>query len=212
MFFELHKLFNSLKRYYFDDYMKHISTNNGIYILFEKGEKFNEFDRVTRIGSHPVNNRFIKRISDHFTNNQRNSIMRKHIGRCFLNQSNDKYIVIWNYTNSDIKKGSDKFKLVDFEKELIVEKRISEYISKNFSFCIIPDIQKIEIRLRFEKGLIATFNQANQKPISKNWLGNQHPNERIKYSGLWNIHGLAGMKLSNEEYNFIRHSVKNEIK
>jgi hypothetical protein len=72
--------------------------------LFEKGETYNGLDRIVRIGSHSGKGRLVKRLKDHFlASKQRNSIFRKHIGRCFLMIEQDEYIDYWNKPFKKIK-------------------------------------------------------------------------------------------------------------
>ena len=80
----LHILFNNLKRISYPYDETNISKN-GIYILFEKGEHYKDLDRIVRIGSHTGNNRLLTRINEHYIkDDHRDSIFRKHLGRCFL--------------------------------------------------------------------------------------------------------------------------------
>ncbi len=49
---ELHRLFNNLKRvtYPFENQLT-LMPGNGIYVKFEKGERFGDFDRIVRVGT-----------------------------------------------------------------------------------------------------------------------------------------------------------------
>ncbi len=209
MYEELHQFLNGLRRYHIHDLQSKIITNNGVYVLFEKGEKVNGLDRITRVGSHPSNGRFLIRLQDHFNNNHRKSIMRKHIGRCLLSIENEPYIKVWDYTNKDIKKGSPKLKEVNEQKENQINDQIDDYL-KIFSFCIIPDLTDKEIRLEIENQLIATLNQLSTVTSSANWLGLHHPDARIIKSGLWNIQGLNRQLLSKKNLQIIREKIYSE--
>ncbi len=99
MFEEITAWANRLERYSFNELNRLRDVKNGIYLIFEKGEKVGDLHRIVRVGSHPSQDRFHKRLTDHFTKKQRASIMRKHIGRCFFNQQRDPYIQIWNFHN-----------------------------------------------------------------------------------------------------------------
>lgn len=94
---ELHQIFNKQKRYYFpfDDFINEI-PKNGIYIIFEKGERYKNLDRIVRVGTHTGNNQLRSRLKQHFIKENKNrSIFRKNIGRCFLNiEHNYKYFHI----------------------------------------------------------------------------------------------------------------------
>ena len=76
---EIHRLFNSLKRYRFPCVPEEIPLN-GIYILFQKGEKAHGVDRIVRIGTHTGLNQLRSRLWQHFINeNKDRSIFRKNI-------------------------------------------------------------------------------------------------------------------------------------
>ena len=84
---ELHQVFNRQRRFTFPfkQFLKEI-PENGIYIIFEKGEKYGNLDRIVRVGTHTGNNQLRSRLNQHFLKENKNrSIFRKNIGRCFLN-------------------------------------------------------------------------------------------------------------------------------
>ena len=196
-----------MKRYSFSELEKVKNVKNGIYLLFEEGEKYHEFDRIVRVGSHPSQDRFYKRLMDHFNNNHRKSIVRKHIGRCFLQKENDPYIHIWDYTNSEVVKGSPGEIQVNKAKENELENRISKYMNK-FSICVIPNLNNTEIRMNLEMKLIATLNLSSNEFISSNWLGKYHPDQKISTSGLWNIQHLNAEEfISEEDFQLIKNKV-----
>ncbi|MBE0662568.1 MAG: hypothetical protein IH597_08885 [Bacteroidales bacterium] len=210
MYKELHLWANSLRRYSFDEIGKLSRVANGIYLVFEKGEKFEDLDKIVRVGSHPSPNRFFKRLNDHFMGHQRQSIMRKHVGRCFLNKSGDPYIAVWNLTNSGVKKGSEGEKLVDRKKEQLLEGQIDDYLT-NFSMAVIPNLGDTTKRIQIETSLIAMLAQESSLHISKEWLGLHHPDSKISKGGLWNIQGLNRPNiLSENDFHFIREKSKNE--
>jgi len=60
---EIHEIFNELKEYSFPFNEKEI-PKNGIYILFEKGEKFNGLKRIARIGTHTGDNQLHSRLNN----------------------------------------------------------------------------------------------------------------------------------------------------
>ncbi|WP_445749866.1 DUF6884 domain-containing protein [Polaribacter sp.] len=201
---ELHRLFNEKRRYKFpfEQYEEEI-PKNGIYILFENGEKYKEYDRVVRIGSHTGENQLVPRLRQHFLiENKNRSIFRKNIGRCILKKEGSPYVDIWELdTTSRIDKETNFWKLdVDFEKE--IEKRISEFIQKNFSFCVI-EINGKKQRLDFEKKLISTFGSSKQLIPSENWLGYYSPKEKIIDSGLWQVNNLSGSEFTESEFNWL---------
>jgi hypothetical protein len=197
-------LFNQAKRFHYP-YKEGEISKNGIYVMFEKGEKHSNLDRVVRIGSHTGQNRLFERINEHYIGeDHRDSIFRKHIGRCILTKEKMvDYIKNWDLK---IKKREDKsknFDKINWELENKLELEVSDYIKNNFTFIVIPNLIDVDNRLRLEDGLIATFAQFEEKTISENWLGNYHPEKKISNSGLWNIQGIKGSPLTNEEIKMI---------
>lgn len=64
---KIHQLFNGMNRFHFPFDEKDI-PENGIYILFEKGEKAHGVDRIVRIGTHTGKNQLSSRLFQHFIN------------------------------------------------------------------------------------------------------------------------------------------------
>jgi len=143
---ELHELFNEQKRFSFSfaEFMNEI-PQNGIYIIFENGEKHDDFDRIVRVGTHTGNNQLRSRLSQHFIKENKNrSIFRKNIGRCFLKKANSSYLSLWELdTTSRIDK-SKNLSLLDLPFERELEKQISAYIHENLSFCVFKVDSKEE--------------------------------------------------------------------
>lgn len=202
-------LFNKVKRHKYP-YFENKIDKNGIYIMFEKGETHLCFDRVVRIGSHTGQNRLYERIDEHYIgNDHRNSVFRKHLGRCFLTiDKRIDYIQNWDLkikSREDKEKNQSKINRTFEEK---YEKIVSEYIKNSFTFIVIPALTDAKKRIRLEKGLIATFAQAENISISENWKGKFHPDRKIQESGLWNIQGLYGEPLTQDEIDFIENNIK----
>jgi len=210
MYEKLHLWSNGLKRYKFSEISKLQDVKNGIYLVFEEGEKCGALNRIVRVGSHPGQNRFYNRLTDHFLEKQRKSIMRKHVGRCFLNLVKDPYIGIWNLTNKEVAKGTLGFHQLDYSKEAEIESKVSAYFS-NFSLSVIPGLDNEDRRMGLESKLIATLNLSSFQFISPHWFGKNHPDPRISSSGLWNIQGLNGPEfISDEDFAFLKVKTKNE--
>lgn len=205
----LHILFSDLKKFTYP-YNETKISKNGIYILFENGEYFKGLDRVVRIGSHTGNNRLFTRINEHYIkDDHRDSIFRKHLGRCLLtiNKRTD-YIENWNLK---IKKRVDKeinYHRINWKLEEEYEQLVTKYIRTNFSFIVIPNLTNENERLRLEKGLISTFAQAIEKTSSEEWIGNYHPDKKIRDYKLWNIHHLMGTPLTEREIELIEEKLK----
>lgn len=207
---KLTALFNRVRRHKYP-YKESEIAKNGIYIMFEKGEKYFDLDRVVRIGSHTGQSRLFDRIDEHYIgDDHRDSIFRKHLGRCFLTiDKRTDYIKCWDLK---IKKREDKvknFDKINWELETMYENKVTDYIRDNFTFIVIPNLSDEVKRIRLEKGLIATFAQGEEKTISENWLGKFHPNSKISNSGLWNIQGINGIPLTEEEMKIIEIKIEN---
>ena len=95
--FQLHQILNQQRRFKYPfEEQEHLIPSNGIYCIFEKGERYGDNDRIVRVGSHTGNNKLLTRLKEHFikTNKDR-SIFRKNIGRALLHKANDPYLSIW---------------------------------------------------------------------------------------------------------------------
>lgn len=194
---ELHKLFNQQKRYSFPfkQLIKEI-PQNGIYIIFENGEKYKKHDRIVRVGTHTGNNQLHSRLKQHFVNENKNrSIFRKNIGRCFLNKEINPYLNLWELDRTSRKDKEKNLKLLDIAFEKQVEKRISNYIQTNLSFCTFQIVTKEE-RLFWESKIVSTLAIATDIKPSNIWLGNQSTKDKIKESGLWQVNELYKDKLT----------------
>ena len=209
MALELHKLIENLSRFTYpfeEDLIK--IPSNGIYIKFELGEKINGMDRIVRIGTDTGDNQLHSRLFQHFENkNQRRSIFRKNIGRCFLNKDKNPYLKYWEL---DITSKADKeknLKYLDFDFENKLEQRISNYIQDNFSFSVFQ-LDNKEDRLFWESKLVATIAQSGISPTS-NWLGNYQPKTKIKQFGLWQIQGIMKPPLTLNEFEKLKNIIIN---
>jgi len=172
---------------------------NGIYIMFEKGELGHGGDRIVRIGTHTGDKELENRIFQHFENENKNrSIFRKNIGRCILKKSNKQYLSIWDLdtTRKDDKERHSS--LINHTLEKKIEKQISKYIQENISYCLFK-VQSKEERKFFEMRLISTVSGCSECCPSETWLGNLSPKKKIKESGLWQEQELYKQPLSDEE-------------
>jgi len=194
---KLHILFNSLRRLKFPFDGKEI-PENGIYVLFEKGEIAHDSDRIVRIGTHTGNNQLPSRLKQHFINeNKDRSIFRKNIGRVLLNKRKDDYLEKWEL-DLTTRKAKENFGLsIDKEKQKAIEREVSNYIQNNFSFVVLP-IENKEKRLAIESKIISTISLCKDCKPSKNWLGLFSPKSKIKESGLWLVNELNKEEISDE--------------
>ncbi len=138
---KVHILFNSLPTHTFD-FKKIDIPENGIYVLFEKGEIGHDLNRIVRVGTHTGLNQLFSRLKQHFLKeNKDRSIFRKNIGRAFLNRENDSFLKNWEIDlTSKINKTnySERFK----EETLLLERRITTYIQEKFLFVVVPIDEK----------------------------------------------------------------------
>lgn len=197
---ELHKIFNKLNRYSFPfkDKEKDI-PENGIYIIFEKGELFDSFDRIVRVGTHTGDKQLRSRLNQHFVKENKNrSIFRKNIGRCLLNKDRSPYLPLWELDITSKAEKEKNLKLLDLDFEKKIEKRISDYIQNNLSFCVFQ-VDTKEQRLFWESKIVSTLAKSNELKPSKNWLGNYSTKDKIKASGLWQVNELYNEVLTVKE-------------
>lgn len=91
----LHTWARSLPRHRFPFDEKKI-PKDGIYLLFEKGERSHGGERLVRAGTHTGEGQLPSRLRQHFVmENKDRSIFRKNIGRALLNKKPDPYAAVW---------------------------------------------------------------------------------------------------------------------
>ena len=203
---KIHQLFNGMKRVHFP-FDENKIPENGIYILFEKGEKAHGADRIVRIGTHTSKNQLSSRLFQHFINeNKDRSIFRKNIGRALLNRNKDPFLKWWelDMTSKKAKKQfSDK---IDFEKQKRIEKTVTNEIQENFSFVVFQIFEK-DKRLSIESNLISTVSLCDECKPSGNWLGLFSPKDKIRESGLWLVNELYKKPLQEEDFQELQNIV-----
>lgn len=198
---ELHKIFNGLVRYSFPFKQREKEIpQNGIYIIFEKGEVFDSFDRIVRVGTHTGDKQLRSRLNQHFVKENKNrSIFRKNIGRCLLNKDQSPYQSLWELDITSKAEKEKNLKLLDLDFEKKTEKRISDYIQNNLSFCVFQ-IDTKEQRLFWESKIVSTLAKSNELKPSKIWLGNYSTKDKIRKSGLWQVNELYKEALTEQEF------------
>ena len=205
---ELHELFNKQRRFTFPfkKFVKEI-PENGIYIIFENGEKIGNLDRIVRVGTHTGNNQLRSRLNQHFVKENKNrSIFRKNIGRCFLNKENHPYLNLWELDITAKAEKEKNLKLLDLQFEGKIEKQISAYVQANFSFCIFQ-IDSKEDRLFWESKIVSTLAKATGIKPSNKWLGNYSTKDKIKISGLWQVNELYNDSLTELEFDNLKNKL-----
>jgi hypothetical protein len=200
---ELHRLFSNLKRFEFP-FDEYDIPKNGIYILFECGEKAHQCDRIVRVGTHTGRNQLRSRLKQHFINeNKDRSIFRKNVGRAILNRENDPFLKQWDW-DLTTREAKDNFgDLVNWEKQKEVEKQVSVYIQENLSFAVFEVIEK-DKRLNLESKMISTLSWCGECGPSDKWLGLHSPKNKIRESGLWLVNELYKEPLNPAEFEELR--------
>ena len=202
MCYELHKLFNNMQRYTTET-INEIPFKNGIYIFFEKGEKFGEWDRIVRVGTSTGQNRLIRRLKQHLVKeNKDSSVFRKNIGRAILSKTNNPLIHYWNIKFTTKKKKELFYNEEKAEKCKEIEKQITEFMDEKLSFVVFPLPTKEE-RLRFEQAIISSLYNCADFTASKNWLGNDVPETQrthVKSARMWLSKELHAKPLTDQEF------------
>jgi hypothetical protein len=201
----LHTSFNRLERFRFPFDPTSIPTD-GIYILFEQGERAHGGDRIVRVGTHTGNSQLRSRLEQHFlVENKDRSIFRKNIGRALLAKAKDPCAADWE-RDLTTRIAKDKYPLlVRSERIRQIEGEVSRYIQTNISFAVFEVREKTD-RLRFESRIISTVSLCPRcKPSPEStWLGLASPKEKIRKSGLWLVNELFGEPLSAEDHSQLK--------
>ena len=205
----LHEIICSLKRHHFP-FDETTIPQDGIYILFQKGEIGHGAERIVRIGTHTGEGQLLSRLKQHFLNeNKDRSIFRKNIGRAILKKVNDPFLDQWELdltTRRNKAKYSHKF---DLERQKEIESRVSQYIQKHFSFSVFHIKDKTR-RLKIESQLISTVSLCNDCKPSAEWLGNYSPKTKIRESGLWLVNELYKTPLTVDELKELKKQIKGQ--
>jgi len=196
--YQLHELMSDLPRFNWEN-IKSIPYTNGIYIMFESGEKIYDMDRIVRIGTHRADGRLITRLEDHFIRgNKDGSILRKNIGLSLLRKNQHKFEQIWSQDWSKPETRKKCSSDINLKMKNEIEGLVSSYMRDNIQFtCIRVDDEKD--RLKIEEALISTLSKSEDFNSSENWLGRFSPKPEIATSGLWNTQGLNGKAFSDVE-------------
>ncbi len=204
---EVHALVRSLPRYQFP-FDPQSLPENGIYLLFERGERAHGGERIVRVGTHRGHGKLRSRLQEHFLKeNKDRSIFRKNLGRAMLAQRNDPFVEQWEWdltTSEDKRNYAD---LLDKTRQAAIESEISARLRNSFSFSVIEVAGK-ESRMALEAALIATVAACPDCHPSQSWFGNYAPDARIRDKGLWQVQHLKGDPLTREQLDLIRVQVQ----
>ena len=173
---------------------------NGIYILFEVGEKAHGGERIVRVGTHRGQNNLALRIREHlYTPNKDRSIFRKHVGRCLLARAGDPFLAQWEIDLTTKASRALNEHKVDNSRLQEIEVEVTRYMVENFSFAVMS-FDAVSDRLHHEECLLSTIYECPDCGPSETWLGKHHPkSEVVRTCGLWNVQSLAGEVLTVDE-------------
>lgn len=200
---ELHELFNGLPRHRFPFNESEIPLN-GLYVLFERGEKAHKGDWIVRIGTHTGVDQLRSRLGQHFVNeNKDRSIFRKNIGRALLNKERNSFLKYWELDLTTRKVRDEYSYRVDFGLQAEIEKKVTEYIQENLSFAVLEVKDKVE-RLGLESKLISTVSLCSECGPSPKWFGHYSTKEKVRESGLWLVNELYKEPITKEELDSLK--------
>lgn len=195
----IHKELSALKRFSFP-FDETGLPKNGVYILFETGEKAHGVDRIVRIGTHTGEAQLISRLKQHcIQENKDRSIFRKNIGRSYLCMRNDPYLGKWEWDLTSKKNRLRYSELIDTDYQKHLEGIVTKHIKDNFTFAVLW-IEEKDQRLWLERKLISEVSRCQECRPSNNWFGHYSPKEKIRESGLWLVNELYGDVFSDEEF------------
>ena len=206
----LHQLFRRLPRFGFPFDVSKIPLN-GVYILFEKGQQAHGGDRIVRVGTHTGVNQLRSRLNQHFVQeNKDRSIFRKNIGRALLNKSQNGFLDFWEL-DLTTRAAKDKYAaVVNRDVQASIERSVTEYIQKYFSFVVLCVDNKDE-RMKLESKIISTVSLCRECCPSDSWLGCHSPKEKIRESGLWIVNELYKEPLNQREFDNLHVQLKSMI-
>jgi len=203
---KLHRLFSEVPKLGFPFDTKALPPN-GVYILFEQGEFGHEADRIVRIGTHTGDRQLRSRLKEHFIKeNKDRSIFRKNIGRALLNRDADSFLGQWELDLTTSAAKTQYAHMVNFQKLRDTEKRVTEYIQRNFRFIVFRVDEKRE-RLQWESKIISTVSSCDECRASETWLGLHSPKAKIRESGLWIVNELYKQPLSESDFEAVKIAV-----
>ncbi len=144
------------------------------------------------------------RLKQHFLQeNKDRSIFRKNIGRALLNQTKDPFREQWEWDLTTREARERLRTFLDTDKQRAIERAVSEYIQKHFSF-VVFGVDSKDQRLSLEKRLISSISLCPDCKPSTHWLGFHSPIRRIRESGLWLVNELYGDVLAPGDFEMLR--------
>lgn len=200
---DFHRFINRQPRLRFPFNEKKI-PKNGIYVLFEKGERAHNGDRIVRIGTHTGRDQLRSRLIQHFVReNKDRSIFRKNIGRALLAKAHDPFLTEWELDLTPAK-ARKKYLTNVYERKLKeIERRVTRYMQRAFSFAVLRMDGKDE-RLALESRMISTVSRCEECKSSRNWLGRSSPKEKIRRGGLWLVNELYKEPMTDADIKMVK--------
>jgi len=203
----LHEIVCSMERHYFP-FDESAIPQDGIYILFQKGENGHGAERIVRVGTHTGEGQLPSRLWQHFLNeNKDRSIFRKNIGRAILNKADDPFLEQWEIDLTTRRNKARYSRKIDFDRQKEIESKVTQFIQKNFSFSVFH-IKDKNRRLKLESKIISTVSLCEDCEPSPSWLGNHSPKNKIRESGLWLVNELYKTPLTAEELKQIEKQIE----
>ena len=194
----MHEWAHSLKRHTFPFDAQTI-PKDGIYFLFEKGERAHGSERLVRVGTHTGVGQLPARLHQHFiAANKDRSIFRKNIGRALLSKAKDPYLAVWEIDFTPTLARETHGRKRNAAKQALVEERVTHYLQKNCSFAVVQVDSKAK-RLALESKIISTLSHCDTCRPSEQWLGNYSPKAKIRESGLWLVNELYKTPLAGPD-------------
>lgn len=193
----LYDLTMVLPRFNSETPSKHL-VQNGIYLFYETGETIlhrgEEVDRIVRVGTHKSENRFRKRVRQHYRNNKNGSVFRRHLGGALLAQNDpgDPRIPVWMKQKTPPDRD--------------VEAWVSSTLAERFTFsCFAVETERE--RLDLERGLIALLAQ-HASQHSDRWLGHWAVSPVVRRSSLWNTQQVDAGPLTESEFERLERAIR----
>lgn len=199
----IHDAAHQLDRFEFP-YQPEKLPSNGVYLLFEEGERAHGGDRIVRVGTHRGEDQLPGRLEEHFlTENKDRSIFRKNVGRCLLNREDDPFLEEWDLDLTSREMRERHADDVDFDKQACVEGRVSNRIQDDFSFGVLR-VADGDARKELEEQLVAAVSLCEQCGPSEEWLGRWSTRRKIRSSGLWQEHYVNKEEALPQSWDAIR--------
>lgn len=195
----LHQLAAHLTLHSFP-FVEHTIPEDGIYLLFEEGEKAHGQQRIVRVGTHTGDRQLRPRLRQHFVQEKKDrSIFRKNIGRALLHRDHDPFLADWNLDLTTTAARRLHATRIDSAKQRAVEAQVSAHLQSHCRFVAFPVAERTK-RLLWESRIVSTIVACSDCNSSSTWLGRESPIAKIRNNGLWQVNELFRELFSREEF------------